>query len=45
MAATVESRVCVKCKTAYRTKLKKDKRGPRDVRVCPNCQHDNTPQH
>ena len=33
MAAAVESRQCPKCKTKYRTKLKKGK----DAKSCPTC--------
>jgi len=35
MATVIESRVCPKCKTRYRTKLKKGK--GKDTRSCPVC--------
>lgn len=43
MAAVVESRKCVKCRMQYRTKVKKSRGSFKDVRVCPQCQHDNSP--
>ena len=43
MASAVESRECSKCKTLYRTKLKKGKNGNKDARPCPKCGQDNTP--
>jgi DNA-directed RNA polymerase subunit RPC12/RpoP len=40
MSSVVEPRTCVKCKTPYRTKLKKG--GKQDARACPQCGHDNS---